>query len=132
MTRLEGLYQRLEVARQACGRANRWGEARRFAGRMAGNRLDKIAHIQQMIHKEYTKMELTNNIVKEERIMARTIVFATNRLAETIDRMKARVVLAQRDIEAGNPPGKEKMQYVFDSDMAQLERQYRALLKLLE
>ncbi len=64
--------------------------------------------------------------------MAQNIVFATNRLAETIDRMKARVVLAQRDIEAGNPPTKEKMQYVFDSDMAQLERQYRALLKLLE
>lgn len=64
--------------------------------------------------------------------MVQNTVFAISRLAQTIDRMKARMVVAQRDIEADNPPSKEKMQYVFDSDMAQLERQYRALLNLLE
>ena len=59
-------------------------------------------------------------------------IFAISRLAQTLDRMKARMVLAQRDIEDDSPPSKEKMQYVFDSDMAQLERQYKALLNLLE
>ena len=64
--------------------------------------------------------------------MVKNTVFAINRLAQTIDRMKARMVVAQRDIKADNPPSKETMQYVFDSDMAQLKRQYRALLNLLE
>ena len=55
MARLEELYKRLERARQDSLRANRWGEARRFAGRTAGNRLDKIAHIEGMIAREYAK-----------------------------------------------------------------------------
>ena len=53
--RLEELYQRLERARQAMVTNNRWGESRRFAGRKAGNRLERIDHIQQMIDKEYAK-----------------------------------------------------------------------------
>lgn len=56
MTRLDDLYQRLERARQASLRANRWGEARRFVGRAAGNRLAKIGHIQSMIDKEYNRL----------------------------------------------------------------------------
>lgn len=64
--------------------------------------------------------------------MTQNIVFAIGRLAQTIDRMKARILLAQQDIEADNPPSREKMQYVFDSDMAQLKRQYKALLELLK
>ena len=56
MSRLDDLYKRLEEAHCACARANRWGEARRFAGRAAGNRLDKIDHIKNMIDKEYAKI----------------------------------------------------------------------------
>ncbi len=59
MTRLEELYQRLDRARNDSLKANRWGEARRFAGRAAGNRLDRIDHIQRMIDKEYSK---SNNL----------------------------------------------------------------------
>ena len=56
MSRLDDLRKRLERARQDSLRSNRWGEARRFAGRAAGNRLDKIAHIQNMIDREYAKI----------------------------------------------------------------------------
>ena len=31
------------------------GEGRRFAGRMAGNRLDRIDHLQKMIDREYER-----------------------------------------------------------------------------
>jgi len=70
MGRIEELYQRLEREYQSMARnnrwgecrrfagrmaGNRWGECRRFAGRMAGNRLDRIAHIRQMIDKEYAR-----------------------------------------------------------------------------
>ena len=55
MGRIDDLYERLERAHQASARANRWGEARRFAGRAAGNRLEKIRHIEAMIEKEYAK-----------------------------------------------------------------------------
>ena len=55
MNRIDDLYERLERAHQASARANRWGEARRFAGRAAGNRLQKIRHIEAMIKKEYAK-----------------------------------------------------------------------------
>jgi len=61
MTRLEELRGRLERAHQSCIRANRWGEARRFAGRAAGNRLARIEHIQNMISKEYDKLARINN-----------------------------------------------------------------------
>ena len=63
MARIDDLRKRLERERQAGLRANRWGEARRFAGRMAGNRLDRIERIRRMIDKEYTRLAKTN---KEE------------------------------------------------------------------
>ena len=59
MTRLEDLYRRLNEAHWACSRANRWGETRRFAGRAAGNRLDKIDHINSMILREEAKHKAT-------------------------------------------------------------------------
>ncbi|KKN09090.1 hypothetical protein LCGC14_1050010 [marine sediment metagenome] len=55
MTRLKGLYERLEQAHQDCARASRWGETRRFSGKMAGNRLARIDRLQRMIDKEYSK-----------------------------------------------------------------------------
>ena len=61
MGRIEELYQRLEREQRAGLRANRWGECRRFAGRMAGNRLDRIDHIRQMIDREYAKRANPDN-----------------------------------------------------------------------
>lgn len=51
MKTLEQLIQERIKIYEQMARNNRWGEARRFAGRMAGNRLDRLRKVESQIDK---------------------------------------------------------------------------------
>lgn len=55
MKTLEQLLIERTKIYESMARSNRWGEARRFAGRMAGNRVEKLRHVESQIERVLEK-----------------------------------------------------------------------------